>query len=189
MIDFLEKSLQRKREYTHKVNTVKSSIAELSLKEKSTFIVSIFGFPSKIFNKDQCLKELKNVYTLLEDDGVFVTIGWDETFNDELSYFWYKYLPDDICAGDFEEWRTSRVKKISSARNCGLSWFKKGLVVPLQFTSLEESAYVMGHLFGRDALECVLKNKKTEWCISMGITYNTKEELRIILDNLEHEKI
>jgi len=43
----------------------------------------------------------------------------------------------------------------------------------------------MGHLFGRDALEEILKHKKTSWTMSIGITYNTKEELEKIINNLE----
>jgi hypothetical protein len=124
------------------------------------------------------LIELKKVYSLLEDGGVFVTIGWDETFNDELNYFWYKFLPDEIIANSFEEWRKKRQEKIISPRNCNLSWYKKGLSIPLQFSSLEESANVMGHLFGRDALEEIIKHKKVKWIMNLGITYNTKKELK-----------
>jgi len=185
MVDFLKKTIDRRKDYTKNINVIKSSINEIKLKQKSSFIISTFGFPSKIFDQKNSLIELKKIYSLLEDGGVFVTVGWDETFNDELNYLWYKFLPDEINAISFEEWRIKRQKKIFSPRNCNLSWYKKGLLIPLQFSSLEESAYVMGHLFGRDALEEIIKHKKVKWSMSMGITYNTKEELNKIIVNLE----
>ncbi len=43
----------------------------------------------------------------------------------------------------------------------------------------------MGHLFGRDALEEIIKHKKVKWIMSLGITYNTKEELKKIINSLE----
>ena len=39
----------------------------------------------------------------------------------------------------------------------------------------------MGHLFGRDAALYVLKNKKTIWWMSLGITWDNKESLSKIL--------
>lgn len=185
MVDFLKKTIDRRKDYTKNINVIKSSINKIKLKQKSSFIISTFGFPSKIFDQKNSLIELKKIYSLLEDGGVFVTVGWDETFNDGLSYLWYKFLPDEINAISFEEWRIKRQKKIFSPRNCNLSWYKKGLSIPLQFSSLEESAYVMGHLFGRDALEEIIKHKKVKWSMSMGITYNTKKELNKIIVNLE----
>jgi len=185
MVDFLKRNIDRRKDYVKNIEVIKSEINEIKLKQKSSFIISTFGFPSKIFDQKNSLMELKKIYSLLEKGGVFITIGWDETFNDELNYFWYKFLPDDINANGFEEWRIKRRKKIMSPRNCNLSWYKKGLAIPLQFSSLEESAYIMGHLFGRDALEETIKHKKVKWVMSMGVTYNTKEELKKIINNLE----
>ena len=183
MCNFTKKSIKRERIYTNDIKIIRSKIEELpkKIKTKSNFIISSFGFPSKIRNKKLCLKELKAVYSLLSEDGVFFTIGWDETFSDELNMMWYKYIPDDIKAHNFEEWRSKRSKIISSARNCNLSWFKKGIQVPLQFSSLKESAEVMGYLFGKDAAEYVVENEKTEWMMRMGITFNTKKELKKII--------
>ncbi len=121
----------------------------------------------------------------MKDDGVFITIGWDETFNDELNNMWFKYIPDDIRAKNFEEWRTVRSSKINSARNCGLKWFKKGINVPLQFSSLKESSMVMGYLFGRDAAQSIILKNQLDWSMSMGITLNTKEEIKLIIENYE----
>ena len=188
MIDFLNKSVDRRKDYTKNIQSIKSSITNLKLKEKSTLIISSFGFPSKTSDKNSSLSELKKIYSLLDTCGVFATIGWDETFNDELNYFWYKFLPDDIDAKSFEEWRLKRIEKIDSPRNCNLTWFKKGLPIPLQFSSINESAQVMGRLFGRDALEEILKHRKTQWLMSMGITYNTKEDLKSIIKGLENER-
>jgi len=139
MVNFLKRSIDRRKDYTKNINVIKSSINDIKLTEKSSFIISTFGFPSKTFNHKNSIRELKKIYSLLDKGGVFATIGWDETFNDELNYFWYKFLPDEINANSFEEWRLKRKKMINSPRNCNLSWFKKNLLIPLQFSSLEES--------------------------------------------------
>lgn len=187
MCEFVDKNIKRERKYVNKVSIINSSIVNLTkiLKIKSNFIISSFGFPSSISNKDLCLNELKAIYNLLKDDGVFITIGWDETFNDELNNMWFKYIPDNIRAKTFDEWRTLRSSKIDSPRNCGLTWFKKGIVVPLQFSSLKESAMVMGYLFGRDAAQNIIYKNQKNWSMSMGITFNTKEEIRLIIDKYE----
>jgi len=43
----------------------------------------------------------------------------------------------------------------------------------------------MGHLFGQDALEEIIKHKKVKWTMNLGITYNTKNELKKIDSNFE----
>ena len=181
MLDYLEKTLNRKKLYVKKVKLLKTSNDRIKLEARSTLVLSSFGFPSKITDPELCVNELREVCNLLDDKGVFVTLGWDETFNDELNEMWFKYLPDKIKASNFEEWRGKRASLITNPRNCGLTWLKKGLKVPLHFNSLTESALVIGNLFGRDAAKEVLKNKRTEWLMSIGITYNTKEELIEIL--------
>ena len=187
MCEFVEKNIKRERKYTSKVSVINSSIIKLPsiLKVKSNFIISSFGFPSHISDEDLCIKELRAIYEILREDGVFVTIGWDETFNDELNNMWFKYIPDDIRAKDFDEWRTIRSNKIYSPRNCNLKWFKKGITVPLQFSSLKESARVMGYLFGRDSVQNIIENNQISWSMSLGITLNTKEEIRDILKEYE----
>jgi len=97
---------------------------------------------------------------------------------------WYKFIPDKITAKNFEDWRQKRANSVLSARNCNLTWFKKGLNIPLQFSSLKESAHVMGYLFGRDAAQYVINNSKIEWNMSMGITCNTKQEIEQIIKSL-----
>lgn len=107
----LNKTINRRKDYIKNIKVIQSSISKIKLKGKSSFIISTFGFPSKIFNLENSLIELKKVYSLLDKGGVFVTIGWDETFNDELNYYWYKFLPDNINANSFEEWRIKKNNK------------------------------------------------------------------------------
>lgn len=187
MCDYVNIAIKRERKYTHNVLVVRSTIEDISkhIKEKSSFILSSFGFPSRISDASLCLKELKAVHDLLTDDGVFITIGWDEVFNDELSEMWFKYIPDDIRARSFEEWRQVRASKIPSPRGCSLSWFKKGVTVPLQFSSLKQLATVMGYLFGRDAAKYIIDNNLIEWEMSLGITKNTKNQIKEIINAYE----
>ena len=179
MCDFVERNLRRERKYTNALRLERCAIRDASvrLRCKSSLIVSSFGFPSRISNSRQCLDELKAVYELLADDGEFYTIGWDESYNDELSAMWFKYVPDDIQAWDFDEWRRKRIAAAETTRNCGLTWFKRGLAVPLQFGSLREAASVMGYLFGRDAAREIAHSGKTEWRMSLGITRDSKKDL------------
>ena len=187
MCEYVSTAIRRGRKFTHNVKIIKSSIADTpkNISGKSSFIISSFGFPSRITDTLLCLKELKAVHELLSDDGIFVTIGWDETFNDELNEMWFKHIPDSICASSFEEWRQIRLSSILSPRNCSLAWYKKGILVPLQFSSLEQSAVVMGYLFGRDAAQYIINNKKTEWLMSLGITVNSKKEIKEIINAYE----
>lgn len=143
------------------------------------------------------LRELSDIiiyvdtpYEMLEDGGVLCTIGWDETFNDELNMLWYQYIPDDIEAKNFEEWRRKRAAVFTSPRNCNLTWLKTNLRVPLQFSTVEEATNIMGHLFGRDAGIEIAKSGRLSWDMSYGVTFNTKEEIAEILKELEacHEK-
>jgi ubiE/COQ5 methyltransferase family. len=187
---FVERAIKRERKFTGKIKLIQSTIADAPhlLKKKSNLIISSFGFPSKITNKLLCIKELRAVASLLSDGGLFFTIGWDETFNDELNQMWYRYIPDSIPAKDFEDWRKKRAAAITTPRNCGLAWFKRGVVAPLQFSSIKEAASVMGYLFGRDAAQYVIKSGKVEWEMSLGITCNTKEEIKNILKTRAYER-
>jgi len=187
MCDFLELKAKRDSRATNKItiiNNVTKETPKMLNGIKTSFIISGFGFPSKISDKKLVVEELRSITTILDEKGHFFTIGWDETFNDELNEMWFKYIPDNIDANNFEEWRRVRSTLIESPRNCKLTWIKKGILVPLQFSSIEESANVMGHLFGKEAAEYIIKNNKTDWSMSLGITHNTKEELLKILKTL-----
>lgn len=188
MLAFLETTLGRRYSYILAIEFVNSTLAEFQLGVKSNFIFSSFGFPSRITNRDLAFDELANVYAHLEDDGLFVTLGWDETFNDGLSGFWYRYIADESIARYFEGWRSEKKAKIVSPRNCDLTWFKTGINVPLQFGSLRESAKIMGYLFGRDAADHIIDNKVVEWSMSLGITLDTKEEIGSALEQYETTK-
>ncbi len=187
MCVFVERAIKRERKFTENVEVVNSTIVDAPehIANKSNFIISSFGFPSRISNEEQCIKELEAVHKLLSDDGLFFTIGWDETFNDELNNMWYRYVPDSISAKDFEAWRKKRSEAIKTPRNCGLTWFKKGIIVPLQFGSIREAASVMGYLFGRDAAQHVIRTGRLEWEMSLGITCNTKKEIFEIIKAYE----
>lgn len=139
----------------------------------SSLLISSFGFPSRVFDPEVAVKELKAISRLLTDDGLLITIGWDETFNDELSKMWYKFVPDDLYADNFEGWRRKRASRIETPRNCGLTWHAKRIIVPLRFRSTTQAAQVMGHLFGRSAAEWIIKTNKFSWQISMGITVDS----------------
>ncbi len=179
MLDYFERTINRQKYYVKSIELVHSKIQDFKLPnyEKSSFIISSFGFPSKITDEERCFEELNNVYELLSDEGVFVTLGWDETFNDDLNNMWYKYIPDNIKASNFEEWRRARESLIKTPRNCDLTWYRTNIRVPLLYDTLEETINVMGHLFGRDAAIEILNNKKNLWRMSLGITWDTKESL------------
>lgn len=183
MLKYLEKTINRNHNYIYDYKLINKSLDNFDLKIESDFIVSSFGFPSKFTNKDLCMSELETVHNHLSPEGVFITLGWDESFNDELNLYWFKYIPDDIKEFDFEEWRKVRVATFDSPRNCQLKWYKKGIIVPLQFNNIKESVHTMGHLFGRDAALSIIKERKTEWSMSLGITLNTKNEIKEILEN------
>ena len=183
MIDYLEKTIKRTHKYIYNIVLIKEELKNFKLENKSSLIMSNFGFPSKISNLKNSMEELKNICENLTENGLFITIGWDESFNDDLNYYWYKYIPDLINAFDFETWREKRMSLIKSPRNTSLNWYKKGITVPLQFKNLNESAYIMGHLFGRDAAKHIIEKNKTEWNMSIGITINTKQQLKKIIKN------
>lgn len=42
----------------------------------------------------------------------------------------------------------------------------------------------MGHLFGRDTASEIIKSEKQVWWMSMGITYDTKEDIKKALVKL-----
>jgi len=186
MCKYLKKTITRQKYYINNIEVIEKTIEDFKLpnNEKSTFIISYFGFPSSYKEIEKCKRELLAVYNLLDDKGVFITVGWDEKFNDELSEMWYNYVPDDIVADSFSNWQCQRSGKFLTPRNCQLTWYKQNLKVLLQYANLEESVNVMGHFFGKDAAVDILKLRKTDWWLSMGITYNTKQEIKQALSTL-----
>ena len=160
---------------TAKINDITTVLGEC----KSELVVASFAFPS---NRQKALEELSAVHSVLRKGGTFITVGWDETFNDELSEMWYKYVPDTIRARNFDQWSGERRQKFRGARNCGLNWYKQGLEVPLEFDTHERAAQVMSFVFGRAAGEEIIRTRKNRWWMSLGITRHTKEQSTEILD-------
>ncbi len=186
MCDFLEKK------YDWRVVVIKATTDELlnhPLRNniQSNFIISRFGFPSKIWDKKMAWEELVAVNSLLTETGYFFTSGWDEKFCDELNELWYRHIPDGLQAKTFEEWCKERVSAITSPRNANLTWLKQDIETELKFNSLQESAYIMGTLFGEGALKEIVEQSKTIWKMKMAISANDKKEIENILKNYERQ--
>ena len=179
MCDFVDRNLQRGRKYAHAVHLERCAIRDAAarLEIKSSLIVSSFGFPSQPSDDKQCLEELRAVYNLLEDDGEFYTICWDDNHNIDRSAVWFGRAPANIQAHDSYDSHRSRGAAADKKSKSGLTWFKRGLSVPLQFSSLREAASVMGYLFGRDVAREIVLFGRTEWLMSVGMTHDTKNDL------------
>ena len=168
MLDYLTKK------YYDNIIILNSKISDLDLGDnKSNFIISSFGFPSSLFDKNNCIKELKKVYENLLDDGIFITIGWNEKWDDELSMLWNNY----ICVNSN--------KTLAGVRNCNLDWYMNDIKTSLRFDNLSQRDYVLCNLFGDEAKNDYADSNKLEWSMHMGVTINTKEQIKIILENLE----
>jgi len=189
MYSFLLNSLKKKGVKSRKFKMINSNIIDLgqNINIKSNLIIYPLGFPERMAKKKNYIEELKSIYSLLADDGLFYTLGWEENFNDELSELWFACVPDNISAKNFEEWRWKRSESVSTLRKSGLTWYKRGINVPLRFSSLQESVNVMGHLFGRDAANYIIRNNKTEWEVAIGITKDTKQSLASVIWKLEEK--
>lgn len=186
MVQFLETRFKRESVPSQLLEVFQSTLETMPdpLGEGiSDFVGANFAFPSRVADRELALRELKSVYQVLRPSGIFTTLGWDETFNDDLSEMWYRYIPDGVVAKDFEEWRRKRCDLLTSPRNCGLSWLKRGIRVPVGFTSDDTAARVMGYLFGRSAAQEILKTRKTSWSMSLGITWDTREAIGVVLEN------
>jgi hypothetical protein len=187
MCAHVKEKVRHEQRYAKKVRIVTGTFSEAVKREAvvSYLVVRSFGLPGGIPSAKAVIAELKAVHDTLSDKGEYWTIGWDEMNNDGLDEMAFKYLPGDIQARSFEEWRAKRALKYMTRERSGLTWFKRGLLVPLQFKSLEDAATAMGHLFGRDAAQYVIRNDRTEWNMSVGITRDTKKSLKRAIDSLE----
>ena len=168
MIDYLT------NKYDDNVKILNSKISDFDLGvDKSNFIISSFGFPSNLFDKNNCINELKKVYENLLDGGIFITIGWNEKWDDELSMLWKNYICDNSN------------KNIDGVRNSNLDWYMNDIQTILRFDNLTQRDYVIYNLFGANAKNDYADSNKLEWNMNMGITINTKKQLKAILENLE----
>ncbi len=165
-----------RNKYHSEVIILNSKISDFSIGTvKSNLIISSFGFPSNLFDRNNCIKELKNVYENLSDGGVFITIGLNEKWNDELSLLWKTYIDKDIKI------------YIRDVRNCKLNWYENDIKTTLRFDNKKQMKYVIFNLFGSKAKVDYTNSDKLEWKMKMGITLNTKTELKNIIKKLENE--
>jgi ubiquinone/menaquinone biosynthesis C-methylase UbiE len=149
-------------------------------------VVSSWAFPSSIWNAERCLDEMKEVRRVLKPEGYLVTLGWDETFRDEMSELWYRFVPEpDYRRESVEEWRRRRRLRLHSPRNCHLTWAKKQLKVPLLFSSSTEAATTLGHLFGYSAGQWVTQQRRSEFSIFVGITCDDTASIESAIGTLE----
>ena len=180
MIEYLGNKFTQK---SPKINPIHSEISKIPLTDNSVgLIVSSWGFPSRVWDSEQSMKELKEVYRVLNDKGVFITIGWDEDFSDEMTEIWYKFVMEEEYFFDtLSEYRRRKKSKIKSPRNCNLSLVKKNLSVPVKFQSKHEASNVFGHLFGYSAGAWVLENNKREYQMYVSITKDDKNSIKRVL--------
>lgn len=151
-------------------------------------LVSSWGFPSGIWNKAVCLKEVCEARRVLRPNGRLITLGWDETFRDQLSELWYRFVPEpDFRRESIEEWRRRRRQRLASPRNCHLTWVRQQFKVPLLFASPIEAAEVIGHLFGFSAGEWVSQQQRCEFSILAGITCDDTADLDRAISALRAE--
>ncbi|HTJ53290.1 MAG TPA: methyltransferase domain-containing protein [Cyclobacteriaceae bacterium] len=189
MYKFLKQKIQHQHGLKTKIKPVYQSIDQLPFADASIdAVVSSWAFPSKMWNVKTCLRQISEVHRVLKPNGILLTIGWDETFRDELSELWYRFVPEpDFRRESFEEWRKRRKNKINSPRNCHLTFIKRNIKVPLLFENAEEAAYVLGFLFGFTAGEWVTSQRRCEFSINVGITLDTKTQLSESIKKLEQE--
>src|SRR4029079_472900 len=111
------------------VELLKAPIAAIPLSDGSVDLaVSSWGFPSRVWDEPQAYEELAEVHRVLSEKGVFITIGWDEDFADEMTEVWYKFVMEkEYYFDSLSEYRRRKRAKIKSARNCGLTLVKRRL--------------------------------------------------------------
>jgi len=166
--------------------TVHHALSEsLPLPDESVdIVISAWAFPSRTWDQDRAVAELREVRRVLRPNGKLLTIGWDEHFRDELSELWYRFVPEpDFRRERLDEWRARRRARLSSTRNCSLTFILRNLKVPLLFATPEEAARTIGFLFGHSAGEWVAAQRRTEFAIGVGITCDDRESIEKSLES------
>ncbi len=189
MCDYLTHRLRFSARLSHKIRPHCADIGQLPFPDRSLdALVSTWGFPSNMWKKESCLREVREARRVLKDGGRLITVGSDETFRDQLSELWYRFVPEpDFRRESIEQWRRRRRQRLTSARNCHLTWAKRQFKVPLLFDSPTEAATVLGHLFGFSAGEWVSQQRRCEFSISVGITCDDTASLQSAIARLESE--
>jgi ubiquinone/menaquinone biosynthesis C-methylase UbiE/HEAT repeat protein len=179
MVEFL---LARVRELGEgeRIHVAAAPNNALPLEDESVdVVVSSWAFPSRMWDVGVCLDELREVERVLKPRGILVTLGWDETFQDELSEFWYRYVPEpDFRRESLEEWRRRRRGRIRSPRNCHLTFVARNLRVPIKFSTVADAADVLGHLFGFAAGEWIIQTRRREFSMLVGVTRDSRTAVR-----------
>lgn len=180
MVEFLKRRFKR---HSSMVNIIESEMERIPLPDKSVdVVVSSWGFPSKVWDRERCRRELDEVYRVLKPTGRLITIGWDEDFNDEMTEIWYRFVMEqDYYFDTLAEYRRRRRAKINSPRNCNLTVAKKRLKLPVKFPDYREAAYVFGHLFGYSAGQWVLETGQHEFQMNVSVTCDDSQSLNEIL--------
>ena len=179
MHNFLSKKLRMLGGLGNRVEPLEGNLGVLPFEDQTLdAVISSWAFPSKMWQLEVCLKEVREVLRVLKPNGVLITVGWDETFRDQLSELWFRFVPEpDFRRETMEEWRRRRRDKIRSPRNCHLTFVKRNLRVPLLFSSPEDAAFVLGNLFGFAAGQWVSDQQRCEFSIRVGITRDTRRML------------
>jgi SAM-dependent methyltransferase len=188
MVEYVRKSFKFG---SPEVKVYHSTIDKIPLPDASVdLIVSSWGFPSKVWDKQQATNELKEVLRLLKPSGTLITIGWDETFSDEMTELWYRFVMEEEYYFDtLSGYRRRKRSKITSSRNCGLTVVKERLEVPVKFKDKHDAAEVLGHLFGYSAGVWILENAKYEFQMSSSITVDSRESIeKIVAETKESEQ-
>lgn len=167
MVNYLKRNIS-----SSNVKIIEAEIEKVQV-AKSNFIIVSFAFPSNLLDKNKILNELKNIYKHLLNDGVLITIGWNEKWDDEFFELWKKYLNVDYS------------KDILMTRNCNLTWLKDDINSKVKFSNIADRNKVLGSFFGYKFISDYKNSDKLEWNIRMGITLNTKKEIKKIIDDWE----
>jgi ubiquinone/menaquinone biosynthesis C-methylase UbiE len=189
MHQYLVQQLNFSPDLQNRIEAVLGDLNELPFPDSSVdAAISSWAFPSKMWDPSTCLRQVKEVRRVLKDGGVLVTVGWDETFRDQLSEIWYRFVAEpDFRRESIEEWRKRRRSRIKSPRNCHLTFIKKNFKVPLLFESPKEAAAVLGHLYGFSAGEWVSHQQRCEFSILVGITKDDTEQLDLAIRELTNK--
>ena len=76
-------------------------------------------------------------------------------------------------------------KDILMTRNCNLTWLKDDINSKVKFSNIADRNKVLGSFFGYKFISDYKNSDKLEWNIRMGITLNTKKEIKKIIDDWE----